>query len=1051
MPSSNHIPQHSGTRDTTHRTNKMAVPVAESCRGFATQPLAHRSAVDTGGRARSLFGLLPRDRTRASSGLRRVRENRECGFSKASLVVWMVIGVLLHGGAPGHTTPLVPGGSECPVDPSNSNVVTCSGDLSPGIRIDSSEYDTLILENVEGDGEIRPESGSSGIFFKNSGAALTVTTDPNGVDIFTSGEGAHGIDINAHQRNGTVVLNHWGNIETDGSESHGINAIGTASVIHHGDITTKQGDSHGIYVQVKGDSDELVYVEHYGNIETQSFNSSGIYIYDTNESAATVIQKGIIRTQGTGIEVLTGSAFNKAGGEINITHTGEIYSHSGGDHFDKSGIRASIGFNSGDHNGTDTITVRQTGVISSTGVGSRGITAEHSGLGAVNVFHTGTIRANTYGIALGLGNGNKTVTLGLASTALDGSTITGSTITSANAIWFGGTGNNVLNLYNEVKISGSVFDILGENGDETIHNYGTFTSTGNINLGGGNDTIHNYGTLNSTGNISLGNGNDTIHNYGTFNSTRNINLGNGHNAFNNYGLFNSGTEINLGNNFINEGGNLFTNEGTLSPGGHGVVQKTDLTGNFLQTDTGILAIDIDVDGGTHDQLDMGGTGTADLSGGVAVNFLNSLLTEGQGFTILNDASAVTQLDLELININNLDLINPVVTATFEVENDEEEEDAKDVIMTIGYDFAPDGLNRNQTALGTHLTDLFYAEAGGLDSVFTSLANMLDLPSVAGALDQLSPEVYVDTQMAALFASQAFSDQLLSCRVNGEGRSFINKEGECWWMNATGRFLSRDRTFEMIGYDETVGSFAAGRQLALGPVWRLSVGAGYQHSWLSTNTNATSDSNQIQGGLALKYNPGALLLAAAVNGGYGWYDTTRPMAFGTVDATAQGKQDINMVAARLYGSYVVGAPQLFVKPILSAAATRLSLGSLTENGAGAANLQISGETETIYSLSPALEAGTQGWIEDRTLVRPFVRAGMTWFSQDDISATATFVDSPSGVSPFSVVTTMDHLWADVAGGLEFITAKNTNVRLYYDGRLSDAITIHSLGLKVGITF
>ena len=110
-------------------------------------------------------------------------------------------------------------------------------------------------------------------------------------------------------------------------------------------------------------------------------------------------------------------------------------------------------------------------------------------------------------------------------------------------------------------------------------------------------------------------------------------------------------------------------------------------------------------------------------------------------------------------------INPVVKATFDIVN----AGGEDVIMTIGYDFAsdgliafdfaPDGLNRNQTALGTHLTDLFYADGEGLDSVFTSLANMLDLSSVANALDQLSPEVYVDTQLAALFASQAFSFSL----------------------------------------------------------------------------------------------------------------------------------------------------------------------------------------------------------------------------------------------------------------------------------------------------
>ena len=855
---------------------------------------------------------------------------------------------------------------------------------------------------------VRAQSTTSPPFAVDS----TPCSSPGGTNVTCTGDVSGGIDIN----NGTTYSY-------------------TTLTVKELTANIESGNNSGIYFRSDTGGDLTIYSDTGAyTITTQGMDANGIRAYSRLSSgdagAVTVMHTGDIRTTEDSASGILAASLSEDGnaGEVKVTLTGDIET--------KGDLSTGIFARSDTLTGTGdarpvTVIVTEDAKITALGATSTGIYASSFSVfgntDEVNVTVAGditTTQADSHGIYAvslsGVGNADSiTVTL-------DGSTIEAGGV----GVRFRYGTTNSLNIYNAVSISsasGVAIDALGD-ANETINNYGALTIKGNVNLGDGIDTINNDGTLRITGDINLGDGNDFIYNDGTLTMIGDIDLGGGNgNAMENKGLFNSGNNINLG------GGNEFENLGTWAPGGNGTVQTTTVTGEVGLWDSSILSMDID--GNAADRIHV--TQDTELNGLVVPNLV-SLAPNTGPLSILETGGTLTDSGIEAQDTATVDYELTVNTQDLE-------------LSIVDVDFAIEGLNRNQTSLATHLNGVYEAGGGAMGPLLGTVGNLMTLSEVASALDLLSPEIYVDTQAAALFSSNAFSDNLLSCRVNGQGVSFINKEGDCWWLNTTGRFLTRDKTFEMIGYDETVGTFSAGRQLALGPVWRLSVGMGYQHSTLTTNTNATSDSNQIQGGFALKYNPGALLLAAVVNGGYGWYDTTRPMAFGSFAGTAQGDQNVSLFAARLYGSHVFGSPNLFIKPILSGAATRLGLGDVTETGAGSANLRVSGQSETIYSISPALEAGTQGRLGDQTIVRPYVRAGMTWFSQQDVSAAATFVDSPSGVAPFSIVTTLDQTWADVAGGLELITAKNTNMRLYYDGHLAQEFTIHSVGLKLGMSF
>jgi len=408
----------------------------------------------------------------------------------------------------------------------------------------------------------------------------------------------------------------------------------------------------------------------------------------------------------------------------------------------------------------------------------------------------------------------------------------------------------------------------------------------------------------------------------------------------------------------------------------------------------------------------------------------------QQFTILSATGGATDNGLAII-------ASPALHAKLLYPN------ANDVVLQTDVHFG--SVNANQTALGNYLTAALVAGGGGLDPVLLALLNVIGLDAYHAALDELLPEVYSDAQIATLYSSLAFANNLLSCKVNGPDTASIIREGQCLWAGASARFLDSGSTHRQIGFAETAGQFAAGAQVALGPVWRLGFAAGYQSSNIETATNATSDGQTGQAGVALKYNPGPFLLAGVVSGGRAWYDTTRPMAFDGFAAEPQSNSEIDILNGGARLAYVLGSPQLYVKPMVDAAATRLDLGGFAETGGGAANIAVHGNKQTVYTIAPSVEIGTEWWLANGTLVRPYLRGGAAWYEGGDLALSASFLSAPAGVSPFTIMTNMDDVMGNVSAGLEMINGEDVALRLSYDGQLGTTTKIHSVGLRGSAKF
>ena len=111
----------------------------------------------------------------------------------------------------------------------------------------------------------------------------------------------------------------------------------------------------------------------------------------------------------------------------------------------------------------------------------------------------------------------------------------------------------------------------------------------------------------------------------------------------------------------------FINRGILSVAGGDAIGSTRLTGNLTQSDSGVLAIDVDPSDSRADQLNVGGR--ADIDGTVSVNLVDvwqprlgvqsvPVLTADGGLTVSGaevTRSAVGQYRLDQLSPNALEL------------------------------------------------------------------------------------------------------------------------------------------------------------------------------------------------------------------------------------------------------------------------------------------------------------------------------------------------------------------------------------------------------------
>ena len=437
---------------------------------------------------------------------------------------------------------------------------------------------------------------------------------------------------------------------------------------------------------------------------------------------------------------------------------------------------------------------------------------------------------------------------------------------------------------------------------------GSGTGAGIELIGGGNNTLANFGTITTSpglaGNAILGMpspgltstsppviGNNIVNNAGTV--VGNVALGPGRNTFNNLpgGTLNSGAVLNLG------AGNALTNNGNLSPGGVGVFQTTALTGNLVQGSAGKFTVDVNPATGQTDRINA--SGSAQLAGQVVVNpIATAIPTVTTPFTILHADGGVTNQGLTLVGADLFS--SAVVTPELELL------DPNDLALLVAVDFAPPGLNGNQTAIGQNINAI--QQAGSSPSflpVAQALVTIPDLPGLEQAYNQLSPETYADNKIADFYSGLRFANSLMSCDVP-DGRYAFIKEGQCVWAQVGGKFLDLNATSGSLGFGENAFVMSGGAEVMLRPDWFASFALGYDHGniehrrtrWRSRRRTARISAPR-SSTIPVRFCSRRRSMAATAG--------TRPTAyidFADFNATASSDSKISRVGGQLRAAYLI---------------------------------------------------------------------------------------------------------------------------------------------------
>ncbi|MEP9375284.1 autotransporter outer membrane beta-barrel domain-containing protein [Aquabacter sp. CN5-332] len=474
------------------------------------------------------------------------------------------------------------------------------------------------------------------------------------------------------------------------------------------------------------------------------------------------------------------------------------------------------------------------------------------------------------------------------------------------------------------------------------------------------------------------------------------------------------------------------NRGQIFIGTPGSFDRTTLTGDFVQTRTGVLVIDADFSARTVDRLSVGGN--AVLDGRVQVVSSNLLPNSPLTFLDVSGTAAGT-LDGAQANMFDFDVSQSGTSYA--------------VSATADFNQPAFGLNPGQARAAGHLQAAWNAGGGGLGPVFGALAN-INLAAYPAVLSNLASETVNATGAESISLAQQHLDRLMSCPVF-EGQTAIVTQTSCVWAVASGQVFDQSAFGGAAGYSDTVYSYAVGMQKEIAPHWFFGIAAGYDDSLISGGaTSANGSTGWI--GASLKYETGPWQFAAAASGSFGSYDVTRWAALGSLGGLAEGTNNLGAGAARLRAAYTIGGDRFYARPFVDLDLLYTSLSGYAETGAGLLDRQVSGSAQWTALATPAVEFGTRLDLNGGMVLRGYAKAGVTLSSTDSWSNTVSLLAAPAAAGGFSVVLPMDDIYARVGAGIDLTGLQHGfGLRAEYEGAFSEHTSRNMGSLRLSVQF
>ena len=940
--------------------------------------------------------------------------------------------------------------------------VTSTGNIAAK----GNDANGIFAQNNDGDTTV---TSTGNVIVGNNGVGISARSSNYGSASITSigdlSVGSESVGILAQSNNGNTAVHSTGDIN-GGASSSGIVAMGgfggkggpalkpvpsgDIAVTSVGDITlTGENNSHGGFFGLSS-AGILAYGEggitiaSTGDISTSGDNRSGIVAFSVGgfgcglcgkavSPGVSIVSVGNVTTTGNGSFGIIGVGFY---GNVKISSTGDITTsgsnstaigaYSNGGELvvtSKGNIKTTGNFSDGiaASSRDGEVTVTNTGNITTAGERSNGIETHNDGHdGNITVNSTGDIKASGKNASGIVSFGGLTSTVNILGGTISGGSTDG--MGAAAGVTFDRGSTNTLNNLGTITGGKSGWAVLGNSGSETVNNFGTIT--GNVDLVNGGNSGSKAAKEASPHAILVP-------------STNDFNNGEG-------GTFNSGDTVSLGTDGV------LTNDGTLNPGGDGKVKTTSLLGRLVQSAKGIFGVDIDHKANTADRINVseGATGTiftkvgpegsATLSGKVATNLLNfDMIKPDKNFTILSAAGGTTHAGLSVTDTALVDysLLYP---------------NSHDVVLAMNVSFRAAGLSENQSAV----VDYFGRGVGAgmppeLEATYLALLNAKDADQLGAIVDQLYSNAGGGAALGGLQSGDALAKGLRSCPV-AEGPYGQLRETSCIWAKPTVRRFTQGSDVDTPSIHDRTGGISGGFQAAVGANTWAGLGVSIEDSSTEINGTTKSDGTWWQIGGVAKWTQGPWKLSSSLSAGQGNIDTERGINIPGVSAIASSGTDVGLVTNMTRLAYSFGATGFYVTPMIDLGVSYINVDGYSETGAGALNLAVSSSSDWIVSGGPAVEIGSTITADGLTY-RPYIKAGITFLSEDNFQTSARFASSPLSVAPFTIRSKFDDVFADFNAGVQMFGNNGLNLRLNYDGHYGENSRQHGLDAKLTINY
>ena len=958
---------------------------------------------------------------------------------------------------------------------SNAGRITTSGALSNGI----------LAQSVGGGGG----SGGTNVSVEIPGIPGTGAKDSLSLSIGVSVGGSGG----AAGQGGKVKVENAGSIETAGDLSHGIFAqsvgggggsqlVGTGTPLD--DVASYLGPS-GMNITIGGSggasgSGDSVTVQNGGSITTHGWSSHGIFAQSIGGGGGQGAEAdagltGLFSLGGRG-----GAAGN--GGAIRIQNAGSIDTWGDASYgiFAQSvgggggtggevkrglgelniGVGIGIGGDGTSSGNGGSITIENTGDITTRGTASIGIFAQSvgggggTGGGAGNSIPFFSFAGSTGGAGSG---GNVSVTQ-TGSIVTSGEGAHGIFAQSVGGVTGGADHGGAVNvdvtgdiLVDGLNAHGIMAQSLGSegNGDISIDvsggtvQGGSGSGAGVFFKDGADNVLNNHGAVTTVsgleGTAIRGTiGNETINNYGTV--TGSIDLGEGTNTFNNLSgaTFESGATINLGSDGV------LTNSGTFSPGGAHSSVTTTLHCDFEQTSTGTF--EASLCGSELDKLIVA-DGSATLNGTLKVVADCATYLDGSTYDIIEGSS---------ITGSFTDVVLP-----------------KTAFLDFGMDYLGGGgvrLTADVRKFTTAATNpVESAIAGTMDSCLPDatgdMAQMIGAfqlatpEQVQEAFASLSPGTYDNLSRGTIQSVRLYQDGLAQ-RVDAarsapdfgaEGPAAMAfRGGSGWWLSGVRQGADQDASGGFLAHNFTTSGAMGGYERSMG---RSILGGSFGTTKTDMDRDNATASGEINGLVGSAYGGhlwGRTFAYGVLSYAHESLKNRRDVHVGPLERVATSDFTGSSLSALLTGGRRIDAGRWGVEPFASVRYARLSEKGFTETGAGSVNLIVEPRTTDWLGSDLGVRLSTTVMGEHSAFVPEFLLGWNHDFGLSDRAIVAAFEGDPT--SSFTIGgQDIQRDGATLGAGLTYHTSSGWKASFRYDRLQRSDYRANSFTLRLGSGF